>query len=55
MTAEAQGTAGSQQVPFGADVGRLQKQHNDGSDLPAGTQNATTEPDLGFLTSSPPP
>lgn len=55
MPAQAQGAAGSQQLPFGADVGRLQEQREDGSDLPAGMQKAITEPDLGFVTSSPPP
>lgn len=55
MVAEAQGAVRSQQLPFGADMGRLQEQHNDRSDLPAGMQRATTEPDLEFLTSSPSP
>lgn len=55
MTAKAQGAAGTQQLPFGADVGRLQEQHDGRSYMPAGMQKAITEPDLGFVTSSPPP
>lgn len=46
MTVEAQGAPGSQQSPFGADMGRLQEQQ-DGSDLPAGMKKAITEPHLG--------
>ena len=42
MTAEAQGAAGSQQLPFGADMGRQQEQHDDGSDLPTGMQSQTS-------------
>lgn len=52
---EARGAVGSQQLPFGADVGRLLEQHDDRSDLPAGMQRAIIEPDLEFLTSSPSP
>jgi len=55
MAAEVQGAAGSRQLPFGADVGRLQEQHDDRSDLATHMQKAITEPDLGFLTSSYPP
>lgn len=36
-------------------MGRLQEQQDNGSDLPTGMQKAMTETDLRFLTSSPPP
>lgn len=52
MTAEAQGTAGSQQLSLGVDVERLQEQRDSGSNLPADMQKAIMEPDLRFFIST---
>ncbi|PKU34292.1 hypothetical protein llap_15404 [Limosa lapponica baueri] len=44
MSTGAHGAAGSRQLPFGPDVGRLQKQQDDWNDLLAGTSSAASSP-----------